>query len=101
MTPEELLEINPKLVSVTKFMKEHPDYPVRFWDNGTVDISLSERSKLGEFVTKFKCPSCGKDTDGPTIPTDAVDIKGTFRECPECSIKFFIHNKVKFGGTPA
>ena len=50
MTPEELLEINPKLISVTKFMKEHPDYPVRFWDNGTVDISIPERGKLGEFV---------------------------------------------------
>lgn len=100
MTPEELLEINPNLVKVAGFIKEHPEYPVRFWNNGTVDITLSKDGHLGKFLEQFRCPSCGEPTSGPDIKPGTGDIKGTFRTCGTCSIKFFVHNAVKFGGTP-
>lgn len=98
MTPEKLLEINPKLVKVASFMKEHPECTVRFWDDGTVDITLPKSVTLDSFIGQFVCPSCGEPTGGPGI--SGRDIKGTFRECGDCGIRFFIHNMVKFGGTP-
>lgn len=101
MTPEELIKHNPNLIHVVKFMQAHPDHPVRFWADCTVDITLPEKQKLGTFVSTFKCPSCETITQGPPITTDDGDIKGTFRTCDGCNIRYFIHNKVKFGGTPA
>lgn len=99
MTPEELLEINPNLVKMTGFMKEHPEFPVRFWGDGTVDITIPESTPLSAFAAKFRCPCCDGYPDGPAIPSDKDDIKGTFRSCEECGIRYFIHNKVKFGGS--
>ena len=98
MTVDELLEINPKLGHVAKYMAEHPDVPVRFWDNGTVDITLPGKASLHKFIVGFRCPSCDGATDGPALPAHE-DIRGSFRECHECGIRFFIHNNVKFGGT--
>ena len=99
MTLDELLKINPNLGKVSGFMKEHPEFPVRFWDDGTVDITIPENIKIVNFVAKFHCPCCQESTTGPEIPSDKEDIKGTFRQCRECGIRYFIHNKVKFGGT--
>lgn len=98
MTVDELLEMNPRLGHVAKYMTEHPDIPVRFWDNGTVDITLPVRTGLNKFISGFTCPSCGNATEGPAIPNHD-DIRGTFRDCHGCGIRFFIHNTVKFGGT--
>lgn len=98
MTVDELLELNPNLGHMAVFMKEHPELPVRFWDDGTVDITLPARSSLHKFIVAFKCPSCGKGTDGPALPTHE-DLRGSFRECHGCNIRYFIHNMVKFGGT--
>lgn len=99
MTLDELLAMNPNLGKMSGFMKEHPEFPVRFWDDGTVDITIPENVKIASFVAKFRCPCCQSPTEGPYIQTDKEDIKGTFRKCNECSIRFFAHNKVKFGGT--
>ena len=98
MTPDELLSINPKLGKVAAFMKERPDCPVRFWDDATVDVTIPASSALDSFLAQFKCPSCGEPTDGPELTGN--DVKGTFRSCDGCGIKFFIHSRVKFGGTP-
>ena len=98
MTPEELLGINPNLAKVATFMKEHPDCTVRFWDDTTVDITIPKSASLGSFVSQLACPSCSKPTEGPGV--SGRDIKGTFRKCNDCGIRFFIHNMVKFGGTP-
>lgn len=98
MTPEELLEMNPKIGKVATFIKEHPECNVRFWDDATVDITIPKTVKLDSFLAQFACPSCGEPTAGPEMR--GVDIKGTFRECSDCGIRFFIHNMVKFGGTP-
>lgn len=100
MTPEELLNINPNLSKVAGFMKDHPEYPVRFWDNGTVDITIPKDGSISKFVGQFKCPSCGEPTGGPPVDPSKENIKGTFRTCETCSIRFFVHNAVKFGGTP-
>ena len=94
----ELLDINPKLASVAKFMGAHPDIPVRFWENGTVDIMIGERASLPDFIGKFTCPSCGNLTVGPALD-GSENVRGSFRECKDCGIKYFVHNKVKFGGT--
>lgn len=98
MTPEELLSLNPKLGKVTTFIKDHPECKVRFWENATVDITIPAATTLDSFLAKFTCPSCGEPTTGPEMA--AGDVKGTFRECEACGIRFFIHNMVKFGGTP-
>lgn len=97
MTPEELLEMNPNIGKVATFIKEHPECNVRFWDDATVDITIPKAVKLDSFLAQFKCPSCGEPTVGPEL--HGGDIKGTFRECNDCGIRFFIHNMVKFGGT--
>ena len=99
MTPEELLEMNPNLASVAEYMQSHPGTPVRFWENGTVDITLPASSQLVPFIEKFVCPSCNNPTAGPELESGSLDIKGTFRTCSTCGIQFFIHNSVKFGGT--
>ena len=98
MTVDELLDINPNIAHVAKFMKEHPEIPVRFWDDGTVDITIPVKTSLHKFIVAFKCPSCDRGTDGPALPTHD-DIRGSFRECHDCGLRFFIHNTVKFGGT--
>lgn len=97
MTPEELLDMNPNIGKVATFIKEHPECNVRFWDDATVDITIPKATKLDSFLAQFKCPSCGEPTGGPEL--HGGDIKGTFRECNACGIRFFIHNMVKFGGT--
>ena len=79
MTVDELLEMNPRLGHVARYMAEHPDIPVRFWDNGTVDLTIPPKAKLGQFFGSFRCPSCGNPGG--------------------CGIRFFIHNEVKFGGS--
>lgn len=99
MTVDELIGINPNLGKVARFMKDNPSIPVRFWDNGTVDIMLGENDPIPSFIGKFKCPSCNEPTAGPEMPAGSDTIKGTFRECAACGIRFFIHNRVKFGGT--
>lgn len=101
MTPEELLEINPKLGKMAVFMKEHPEYTVRFWDDATVDITLPKDAGLWKFVGGFRCPSCMEITEGPAMEPGKANITGTFRSCEECGIRFFIHTSVKFGGSPA
>lgn len=98
MTPEELLDINPRLGKVASFIKEHPECNVRFWDDATVDITIPRTAALAGFISRFVCPSCGSTTAGPDM--SGHDVKGTFRECRDCGIRFFIHNMVKFGGTP-
>lgn len=98
MELEQLLEINPKLASMAKFMTAHPEIPVRFWENGTVDMMIGERASLVGFIGKFTCPSCGGPTSGPVLD-GSENVRGTFRECADCGIRYFIHNKVKFGGT--
>lgn len=98
MELDDLLKINPKLAAMAKFMAAHPDIPVRFWDNGTADIMIAERASLVDFTGKFKCPSCDNPTGGPALD-GSENVRGTFRECKDCGIKYFIHNKVKFGGT--
>lgn len=98
MTVDELLEMNPRLGHVARYMAEHPDIPVRFWDNGTVDLTIPPKAKLGQFLGSFRCPSCGNPVEGRSVP-DKDTMKGTFRECRGCGIRFFIHNEVKFGGS--
>jgi len=98
MELEQLLDINPKLASMAKFMTAHPETPVRFWETGTVDIMIGERSSLADYISKFTCPGCGNPTSGPDIG-DSDSVRGAFRECSDCGINYFIHNKVKFGGT--
>jgi len=99
MTPEKLLEINPKLGTVASFMKAHPECTVRFWEDATVDITLPANVRLDSFLAQFVCPSCGQPATGPGLQENA-NIKGTFRGCDDCGIRFFIHSRVKFGGSP-
>lgn len=100
MTPETLAEINPNLLSVASFMEAHPEHIVRFWDNGTVDITLSRKTSIPQFISAFKCPSCNAATVGKDLPpSDNANLVGLYRNCTACGIKFFIHTRVKFGGT--
>ena len=68
MTVDELLEMNPRLGHVARYMAEHPDIPVRFWDNGTVDLTIPPKAKLGQFLGSFRCPSCGNPVEGRSVP---------------------------------
>jgi DNA-directed RNA polymerase subunit RPC12/RpoP len=98
MDLDTLLEMNPNVATVAKFMAAHPDIPVRFWENCTVDVTVPEKADLNRFLASFRCTSCGEEMEGPGIPGDS-DVKGAFRSCPKCALRFFIHSKVRFGGT--
>ena len=98
MTLDGLLKKNPAIAGVARLMSGHPDYCVRFWDDGTVDVTLPAGTQLWKVAGEFPCPPCDGTTEGPGNP-GAPNVKGTFRVCGRCSLRFFIHSYTKFGGS--
>ena len=99
MTAEEFIDTYPDASNLVEYVMKRPSLGFRIWDNGTVDLTLPENTNLKQFIAGFSCPACKSAIETALTPSASADTKGTFATCIGCNIRYFIHNKVKFGGT--
>lgn len=70
----------------------------RIWDDGTVDVAVTCTADLSGYIREFGCPICNDPIEMKPIGISGT-VRGMFVTCPDCGQRYFIHEKLPFGGT--